>query len=425
MKKNAIFTWGLVGIITVSMIVNIFSILENRSSVSGIAALASNLVGVLILPAFAIVGALIVSRQPRNAIGWLLLLPAVTGSLVDVESYIRSFTTPPLQPPLQLLLSLWLSGVGWLLLIFPLFFIPVLFPTGSPPSPRWRWLIIAGLGMCAIFIFLYTFNTSFSAADFGMDWAIANPIGFIPMEELGGTFLVIWGIGLLLMAVLSVASLFVRYRRAVAVEREQIKWLLFACALFGVFYTASFPFNTVWSGTILNDVADLLWVLSLIGIPVSIAIAILRYRLWDIDVIIRRTLVYGALTLTLGLVYFGSVILLQSLVNAVGGQQSAAVTVISTLLIAALFTPLRHRIQNDIDRRFYRRKYDAQKTLQSFAASVRNEVELEEITAHLLRVVEETLQPESASLWLRSTEDRKPKTEDGLSYRYPVIPGEN
>ena len=142
------------------------------------------------------------------------------------------------------------------------------------------------------------------------------------------------------------------------------------------------------------------------GVPISIAVAILRYRLWDMDIVIRRTLVYGALTLTLALVYFGSVILLQSLVAAVGGQQTAVVTVISTLFIAALFTPLRRRLQNDIDRRFFRKKYDAEKVVAAFGSSLREEVDLDDLQVQIVSVVDETLQPEFSSLWLRPAKDR-------------------
>jgi hypothetical protein len=179
------------------------------------------------------------------------------------------------------------------------------------------------------------------------------------------------------------------------VEKQQIKWFAFAALLFGLqlFTDNITELSQPWE--------SLKETLGLLILPLGIGIAILRYRLWDIDIIIRKTLVYGALTLTLALVYFGSVVLLQSLVTAVGGQQSGVVTVISTLLIAALFTPLRRRIQNDIDRRFYRKKYDAEKTLAAFRENLRQEVDLEELSARLLAIIEETMQPEHCSLWLR------------------------
>jgi hypothetical protein len=158
-----------------------------------------------------------------------------------------------------------------------------------------------------------------------------------------------------------------------------------------------------WNELIANSILGIL-VPALI--PLSLAFSILRFHLWDIDVIIRKTLVYGALTIILAAFYFGLVTLLQALFTAISNQNSTISIVVSTLAIAALFTPLRNRIQRDIDRRFYRKKYDAQKTLEAFSAQIREDVQLDQLTSHLLAVVEETMQPERASLWLRGFKNK-------------------
>ncbi len=402
MKKTAIIAWGLALLITVVVVAQVFQSILNLSPDQDFLTNANDFLFLLVLP-FPVVAALIVSRQPRNVIGWLLFLPAIA-LLFNVEPYIRSFAVLPPNPPLRLVLSAWVQGWGWLFVIFPLFFIALLYPTGRPPSPRWRWLVYFGIGLCLVFFFLVTFQNTFNMTDFGANWSLPDPIGFIPLDEYQGIFFILWGAGLFSMAVLSVASLFVRYRSASLVEREQIKWLLYACVLFAVFYMAAFPFNLEqWGVTNLSQIANLFWALSMIGIPVSIGIAILRYRLWDIDVLIRRTLIYGALTLTLALVFLGAVTLLQAVFSAVSGQRSAVATVISTLLIAALFSPLLRRIQNDIDRRFYRKKYNAEQAIERFAATARQETDLEALSAELLAVVAETMQPERVTLWIRPT----------------------
>ena len=161
--------------------------------------------------------------------------------------------------------------------------------------------------------------------------------------------------------------------------------------------------SPVWTDSLLGALYQLVWPLTLLGVPLSIAIAILRYRLWDIDSIINRTLVYGLLSGILGALYAGLIIGLESLAGAIIGQtlQRPVVLVISTLAIAALFQPLRTRIQHIIDRRFYRRKYDAARTLATFSTTLRNEVDLATLSEHLVGVVEETMQPVSVSLWLR------------------------
>jgi hypothetical protein len=203
-----------------------------------------------------------------------------------------------------------------------------------------------------------------------------------------------------------------RYRRVSnPIERQQTKWIVFGVALAVVVYGLYGPLQywlvtTNPSGTaaaVFQLVGVPLFLLCDLIIPLAFTFSILRYRLWDIDVIIRRTLVYGGLTATLLLIYIASVVLLQSLVTAVGGQQSAVVTVISTLLIAALFNPLRRRIQSDIDRRFYRSHYDSEKIVAAFSAGLRDQVDLDQLRDRLLVVLEDTLQPESVSLWLRNS----------------------
>lgn len=411
MKKISIFPWLLAGIVTISSVAQSIPLFNNTAADSGFAAILNTLMVIALRPIFAILAALIVSRHPRNTVGWLLFFPAM-GFIFNAEPYIRSFAAPPDQPPFLLLLSLWYATTSWLGLIFPLFFIMVLYPTGRPPSPRWLWLIRAGLGMCVFFVLLVTFSRTYSAIDLGRDWAVTNPIGFIELGEYQNLFFALWGIGLISMAILSVASLIIRFRRAAAVEREQIKWLLFACAMFAASYGIAYPINTLPEWTTYRTAANFLWQISMIGIPVSIAIAILRYRLWDINLLIRRTLVYAGLSATLAVVFLGSVTLFQMGFTAITGQRSAVATVLSTLLIAALFTPLRKRIQNDIDRRFFRKKYDAEKTLADFSASLRQEVDLNEMNEKLLAVVDESMQPEKIVVWMNSPTNQQ---QQGLS----------
>ena len=208
----------------------------------------------------------------------------------------------------------------------------------------------------------------------------------------------------------SALSLVLRYRRSGSEEREQIKWIAFAGSFVGLMslitvvsaliFAPEFPDSTgtqpLWL-VVLQDVE----LLSFAGIPVGVGIAVLRYRLYDIDLIINRTLVYGSLTATLVALYFGGIVVLQRFFVLLAGKQSTLAIVASTLLIAALFTPLRRRIQSYIDRRFYRRKYDARKTLDAFSIKLRDETDLEALSDDLVAVVRETMQPAHVSLWLR------------------------
>jgi hypothetical protein len=204
-------------------------------------------------------------------------------------------------------------------------------------------------------------------------------------------------------------ALFVRYRRANETEREQIKWLLYACAVFLVVYVGGFVSGLGGTASLGGYIWGVFFGLSVIALPAAIGIAILKYRLYEIDVLVNRTLVYGSLTVTLIALYFGGIVVLQRFFVLLTGQQSTLAVVASTLLIAALFTPLRRRLQSFIDRRFYRSKYDARKTLEAFSAKLRDETNLDALRDDLVGVVRETMQPAQVSLWLRP--DTAPKDE--------------
>jgi hypothetical protein len=300
---------------------------------------------------------------------------------------------------LGLWLLLWYDGWSWIPVIFAIFLIPLHFPTGYPPSPKWNRVNRLAIGMWLFFILVTAFIDRIGPLNY--DWTLPNPVGFVPIESLEGPFLIVWGIGLVTISSASVASLVVRYRRAQVGERQQIKWLLYAGILFVIVYTVTYVLSDNEATGFARVWVDIMFLLSILAIGGAIAIAILRYRLFDIDVIIRRTLVYGVLTALLAVVYFGGVTLVGSVVSAISEQQSAISIVISTLAIAALLNPLRRRVQEFIDLRFYRKKYDAEKILARFAVTARDEVEMERLRSRLMEAVEETMQPEKADLWLR------------------------
>jgi len=226
---------------------------------------------------------------------------------------------------------------------------------------------------------------------------IRNPLG---VESLPSFIKVVERVvNTLLFA--AVISLFVRLRRARGLERQQIKWFVYATALTICGGILTYPVSEVIGSQWLKWISFVPFIVGVMAIPISMGIAILRYRLYDIDTLINRTLVYGLLTAILASVYFGGVVLLQRLFVALTGEKSTVAVVASTLLIAALFTPLRHQIQSFIDRRFYRSKYDARKTLEAFSAKLRDETNLDALSDDLVGVVKETMQPSHISLWQR------------------------
>ncbi len=351
----------------------------------------------LALMASALVGGLVASRRPENPVGWFFLGGAVCFALAGVAAEYATYgplTAPGALPGARAMAWLvsWVSVPGVMLLLF---FVPLYFPDGRLVSPRWRWLVWVA--------FLFSVSEAVASAlkpgEIRTE-GIVNPLG---IEALRPFLDLLDTLGFALYFALlfsSAASLVVRFRRSGSVERQQIKWLAFAALLIPVWFLTNTRIEAAAPN--LFFVVDSLVVSALI--PLAAGIAILSYRLYDIDVVINRALVYVTLTATLALVYLGGIAVLQGLFRALTGQESSLAVVASTLAIAALFSPFRHRLQGFIDRGFYRKRYDAKETLSGFGSRLRHETDLDRLGDDLVAVVRETVQPEHTSLWLRLPE---------------------
>ena len=297
---------------------------------------------------------------------------------------------------------LWLSNWVWIVMFGLIVYLILLFPNGRLPNSRWRpfaWFSIALTLLAATLMAISPEATLDVLGSSGNPHiSFPNSLGIEGLPNLYRTVQTLT----LVLGFVGAASVLVGRRNARGIERQQIKWLLYASA---IFFVGNFLKNTIFSP--LGGVSWGLWVgyllvaLGGLGGPIAIGIAILRYRLYEIDALINRTLVYGSLTVALVALYFGGIVVLQRLFVLLTGQQSTLAVVASTLLIAALFNPLRRRIQSFIDRRFYRSKYDARKTLEAFSAKLRDETDLQTLHNDLVGVVRETMQPAHVSLWVR------------------------
>jgi hypothetical protein len=342
-----------------------------------------------------ILGGLVASRRPENPYGWLWLGFGLGFALVQLaQSYAAyALVVQPGSLPAPQTVSNVLSA-GWGLMIVILPFLLLLFPTGGLPSRRWRPVAWAVVVAGAVLQIIGPFMPGESGVGpfenpQGTRGVVGEAIVFISEAVVYAIFVTI---------VLSALSLVLRYRRAGGVERQQLKWFAFAAALFIAYMLIQ---ELLYQAPGAWDV--LIETVTVAGLYAAVGVAILKHRLYDIDVIINRTLVYGTLTLSLALVYFGGVAATEAIFQTLTGreEQPQLVIVVSTLVIAALFNPLRRRIQSFIDRRFYRRKYDAAKTLEAFSARLRDETDLNSLTDEVVSVVRETMQPAHASLWLR------------------------
>ncbi len=347
-----------------------------------------------------VVGGVVASKRPANLVGWLFLLGTllITLAVLADEYAVYGILTEPGAVPLAYTAAWFSNATEFIgpLLIFVL--IPLYFPTGRPVSRRWGIVAWLALGVLPVATGLSAFSPGEAISGTG----IQNPLGVEEMRQLESVLdpvLFAWYIGLIFA---SAASLVVRFWHSRGVERQQIKWFTFAAAFIPVWFMTNRPVEAAFPALF-----DLIDALVIAAVPVVAGIAIMRYRLYDIDVIINRTVVYGALTLSLVLVYFGSVVGLQYVFRGLTGGDSQLAIVASTLAIAALFNPLRRLIQTFIDRRFYRKKYDARETLEAFAARLRDETDLDSLSGDLASVVNETMQPEHVSLWLQEPENKR------------------
>jgi hypothetical protein len=349
---------------------------------------------------YAPVGALIASRRPANLLGWLLCL---FGLVISISHFSAEYAIyallarPDSLPAGEVMAGVisWLLPVIVWLSLFPL----LLFPTGRLPSRRWRWL---GWLTAASVVLGVIFSALSPGALMGVLGPVRNPLGIEGFSSV--YYLVVLFTMLFVLTGAVVFAVLMRLWRSTGVERQQIKWFAYAATASAIATSLAYGIpGLIATPPRLERIAIALNIALIPGIPIAIGIAILRHRLWDIDIIINRTLVYGSLTAALALTYLGGVATTQAVFRALTGQeqQPQLAIVVTTLVIAALFNPLRRRIQSFIDRRFYRRKYDAAKTLAAFNSKLREETDLDSLRVAVLGVVEETMQPEHASLWLR------------------------
>jgi hypothetical protein len=350
---------------------------------------------------FPLVGAVIATHRPRNPLGWIFLVIGVSTGLVvcgyEYASYV--FRTAPGTAPgggLAVWVShwAWAPGLGLLLT-----FVPLLFPDGRLPSRRWRpvaWLSAIPIVIIPVLtaVVLWSWRGP----------ALLDPDGV--SQATGALNAVLFPAYVLMLGcgLACLAALLLRFRRARGMERQQLKWLLFACAV------------TITILLVVQPNTSNEWKLGMLlalplfpSVPVAAGVAILRYRLYEIDRIINRTLVYGLLTVLLGAVYIAGVFGLGQLLNPVTGESALAVAA-STLAVAALFQPLRRRIQAVVDRRFNRRRYDAAKTIEAFSTRLRDQLDLDTLSTELLAIVDQTTEPTRASLWLRPSESGSSST---------------
>lgn len=356
----------------------------NNTSGSGLVALFVAFV------IFATMGALVAAHVPRNPLGWIFLaisIGAASGGVTENYAYHGLVNAPGSVP--GAMAAAWLYSWVWYPTVVLVGIVPLLYPTGRVPGPRWRPVLFGLIGL--IVVITVKFMLLPGPLD-GNKKLPDNPLGLGLVGSADRDVALVTNVATVLLFAAVAVSVIVRFRRSRGDERQQMKWMVFAVSF--LLLTIVLPNVVGWGGS------DILFSIAIVQLPIAAGIAMLKYRLYDIDRLISRTLVYGALTVLLGGVYVGLVLGGQALFSSFAGSGNLAIAV-STLLVAALFLPVRSRVQHFVDRRFYRRRYDAQRTLAEFGSRLREHVDLQTLESDLRGVVTETMQPAHASLWLR------------------------
>ena len=402
----------LFGIYTLGVILFYVAILfANRSALPLIGPL--NPEPVFIVAIFTFLGVLLTYKRPDHRIGWLFLVVGFLRQMAFIDDMALILLAQGVEPSFWLLLGVnlsnWVTGLTFTLLAL----IIVIFPTGHLPSPRWKpaiWVfgfqVALTLGIILILsIDMYRFLASGSVfggdlLESGTSFTGSTLLRHVRELPLLNPLFYLGGLTFVVLGFMALWSQITQFRQGDVIVKQQIKWVIFAVTVWVVVNILVLVFLPTLDPELTRFLPFVF--LAVLLVPIAIALAILRYRLYDIDIIIRRTLVYGILTAVLILLYFGTVALLQTLLAATTGQESPVVIVISTLVIAALFNPLRDRIQGFINRRFYRRAYNSDKILQDFSVTVRDEVDVDSLAQEVLIVADATMQPEMLSLWVKT-----------------------
>ena len=398
---STLATMLLVLVITIFMIILWYG---SRPTVNP--SVASDVVFVLSLLAFPVVGWLIAVRQPQNPLGWIYLSASLIigiGFMSDALALQAALAGSDANAAILLILGGWLQFPGYLLLLGPAI---LLFPDGRVPSNRFRWALWGLATLVLVWGVIYAIGSEmvcleeFAEASDPCIQSVENPLGVFTGAGLGEAADLLF-IGIFMLTILaSVTAVLVRYRRSTGEVRQQIKWVAWVAAV-GILLLFGVAVNEYVLGFTTNEWVDVLTVMVInVGLPVAIGFSILKYRLYDIDRIISRTAAYAVVAVVLAAVYVAGVTLTQRILP-VEGQFGV---VVSTLVVAALFNPLRRRVQSGVDRRFNRSRYDARRVLDAFSTQLRDVVDLEQMQAALLSAAQETMQPSHLSLWVRERE---------------------